>query len=279
MLINRPGLAVVALAATLIAGCASPEPARWSQTAPGPATATSGAAPVWGYRGADGPGHWGELASDFQTCKTGARQSPIDLPASAAAGQDAAITAPRSPSVGTVVDTGHTIQFNDTQKDETIVFDNDTYRLVQMHFHTPSEHTVGGQPAAVEFHLVHADSTGRLLVLAVMAREGVPASEALEPFVTAAAKQEKGQSVGGIALDLQKAIPARSDYWSYDGSLTTPPCTEGVQWLVLKTVITLSHDQVATLQAAHAENARPTQQRNGRTVSSGHEALDATVGG
>ena len=116
------------------------------------------------------------------------------------------------------------------------------------------------------------DSTGQLLVLAVLAREGVPASEALEPFVTAVAKQEKGESAGGIALDLQKVIPARSDYWAYDGSLTTPPCTEGVTWMVLKTIVILSHGQVVTLEAAHAENARPTQQRNGRTVSSGHEA-------
>jgi carbonic anhydrase len=252
------------VAAVSLAGCAA--------AAPQP-TATPAAEPAhWSYDGDSGPGTWGALDSGFETCAAGTAQSPIDLPAAVPA-LTTSIALSAEPAEGDVFDTGHAVEFESEGEGDTLTFGGTDYSLQQLHAHVPSEHTVNGQPAAAELHLVHADADGDLLVLGVLVTEGA-ASDAMAAFIEAATHVTDEEDV---ALDVSAVLPTSLENYEYTGSLTTPPCTEDVQWVVLGTPISMSAEQIGTLEGAHSHNARPTQPLGDRTVLGGSASLQTAA--
>lgn len=231
-------------------------------------TATApGEPPHWGYADAV---HWGELAQEFATCGTGMEQSPIDLTRAKIADiPDAALA--YTPAAATVTDNGHTVQVNLTGAGSATV-DGHVYDLAQFHFHAPSEHTVDGVHSPVEAHFVHKDAEGNLAVIGVMIVEGAPNPlfDAIIEAIPAA-----GEEVPlGDPVDPRALMPDELMAYRYPGSLTTPPCTEGVTWSVLEQPITWSAEQVTALAAHFAEpNNRPVQPLNYRELQ-----LDAVPG-
>lgn len=244
-----------------LAGCsARPGPAEPSDTAAAPD-------PVhWAYEGDEGPDRWGELSADFTTCSTGTAQSPIDLPAQLPANPAMAIHLDLGtlPTVGEVLDTGHSHQFVSKTNGTEVDVDSKHYELLQMHAHTPSEHTIDGVPAAAEFHFVHENADGALLVVGVLAEVGEPNAQ-WQPFIGSAAGAAKSETV----MSFSGLFPADPSFYAYEGSLTTPPCTEGLQWIVLQAPITLSVEQVEQLSRAHDHNARPAAPLGNRIIEGG----------
>ncbi|MFI8528344.1 carbonic anhydrase [Promicromonospora sukumoe] len=223
----------------------------------------------WTYEGAEGPAEWGHLSADFEACSTGDAQSPIDLPAHADQQATGHPTITSSPTVGESVDTGHTVQLVPESGASTIEWDGAEFALAQTHFHVPSEHTVEGEAMDAEFHLVHSTEDGRTLVIGVLAEEGAE-NAAWQPFVEGAASP----GTADLPLDVAAMLPTDPTYEAYEGSLTTPPCTEGVQWVVYATPVELSAEQIAVLdEASHGHNARPTLPQGDRTPYEGTLAL------
>ncbi len=265
-----PAVAFVSLLVT-VTGCSAID-VLFPASEPTPTTPSTASPSVdWEYTGDDGPDNWAELTEDFATCGTGAQQSPIDLPAQLPSAKADAVTIDTGllPAVGEVVDTGHSSQFVPEAYQSSVEFDGETYELLQVHAHTPSEHTIDGEPAAAEFHFVHTDADGDLLVVGVLAVEG-DANAQWQPFIESAT----GAADSETALNLSGLLPASSDYYAYEGSLTTPPCTEGVQWVVLQTPITLSVAQLEQLGGEHSHNARPIAPLGDREVTGGTATRD-----
>ncbi|TCL83096.1 MULTISPECIES: carbonic anhydrase family protein [unclassified Rathayibacter] len=257
-----PLLTASAAAALLLAGCTS-----GSGTAASTPTPTTAAEPTqWSYEGDSGPSGWGALEDGFATCATGTQQSPIDLPSSTAlAGLPLTLDSERTE--GEIEDTGHTVQVGAEDASE-VQYDGMTYELAQMHVHTPSEHTVDGVAADAEFHFVHQSETGERLVAGVLAVEGAESS-AYDAFAENAAKASGTDADPEIDVDVAAMLPATLDHYAYEGSLTTPPCSEGVQWIVLSTPIELSAQQLAEVDKAHPGNTRPAQPLGERTLTRG----------
>lgn len=252
-------LPVLALSTLAFTGCAT----QTASTAAPTAAPTPSSAPAhWGYQGSDGPAHWAGLSDENATCGAGQRQSPIDLPR-VGAGAPIDLSVPAAVVEGTTADNGHTVQLT-VGDGETTVVDGVEYHLQQLHFHAGSEHTVQGERSPLELHFVHADADGNLLVIGVFGKIGAD-NPAFDAYVRGA----HGDAEESATVDLGRMLPAERSYWSYDGSLTTPPCTEGVRWVVLATPVELGQEQVDALTEAHDDNARPTQALHGRTVHSG----------
>jgi carbonic anhydrase len=262
---SRLIVSALALSAITLAGCSQ------APTGSGPAAPQAPAAQPahWSYDGESGPGHWAELDADFETCAAGTDQSPIDLPAAVPA-PTTSIRLSAETAEGDVFDSGHSMEIESDGEGDTLSFDGAEFELQQAHAHVPSEHTVNGQPAAAELHLVHADAAGNLLVLGILVTEG-EASAALAPFIDAAAHPNAD---GEVSVDVAGLLPATLEHYEYSGSLTTPPCTENVQWVVLGTPISMSAEQIGTLQAVHSHNARPTQPLGDRAVIGGTAELE-----
>lgn len=213
------------------------------------------AAPEWTYENVDA---WGE------TCATGDEQSPIDL----VEAQDADLPDPEldyRPATATVADTGHSVQvaFADGG---TMALDGETYTLRQFHMHTPSEHHVDGSSYAAELHLVHENADGELAVLGVLVDEGEP-DPLLGDVLEALPAGEAGPVELDEPVDVDELLPDDLTTYRYDGSLTTPPCTEGVSWLVLTTPVTWSAEQIDDLAGRHPDSHRPVQPHGDRTLT------------
>lgn len=232
----------------------------------GPAVAgdKSGHAPHWTYKGKGGPEQWGDLSPDFKACKLGSGQTPIDL-AAPRPGAGEPIAFDYQPAPLAVVNNGHTIQVN-YAPGSTMSIGGKTYNLVQFHWHAPSEHTVDGKPFDMELHFVHKDAEGQLGVVGVLLRKG-RASDALDsiwahmPKAVNAVKQ-----VANVTVDAEALLPLSGGYYHYSGSLTTPPCSEGVQWFVLKQSMEVSAAQIDKFVKMVGHNARPVQPLNGRRI-------------
>jgi len=212
----------------------------------------------WTYSGAEGPEHWGGV------CHSGKHQSPIDL--------DHMVERDLPPldfkyeaGGNRVVNNGHAVQV-DFKPGSHITVDGKKFTLKQLHFHAPSENTIDGHRYPLEAHLVHADAKGQLAVVAVMFEDGGDNAwlAGIEKSVPMQAETEIDLSKSVEATSL---LPSDRDYYRFSGSLTTPPCTEGVRWLVLKHPVTASHGEVEKLHAAIGhDNARPVQQLHDRVV-------------
>lgn len=216
--------------------------------------------PHWDYAEA---ATWGDLDAAYAACGTGAEQSPVDLtqPASQPIA-DAVVS--YVPSAASVTDNGHTVQVN-VAAGGSAVIDGASYDLVQFHFHAPSEHTIDGAHSPAEMHLVHADADGNLAVLGVMIVEG--ADDPIAARILAAVPGVGEEAALDEPLDPSALLPDYLMAYRYPGSLTTPPCSEGVVWSVLQLPVTWGAAQIAELRSHFIEaNNRPTQPLNERVL-------------
>ena len=215
---------------------------------------------AWSYEGATGPNEWGALGKEYAACSQGAAQSPIDLSAPISADLDGVAFRWPTETDGAVTNNGHTIQVN-VPNGSAIKLDGTTYELLQFHFHHPSEHLLDGKPLAMEAHFVHRSSDGNLAVLGVLIEEGAE-NAALAP-IWAAMPAHKGDGPV-VSVALKDLLPADRTLFRYAGSLTTPPCSEIVNWVTFKTPIQASREQIAAFATLFPMNARPVQPLNRR---------------
>ncbi len=217
----------------------------------------------WGYSGHEGAKNWASLSSDNFAC-SGKNQSPINL-----SGFIEADLAPIQFNYGVggyeILNNGHTVQVN-YQKGSSIKVDGITFNLLQFHFHAPSENYINGNAYPLEAHLVHADKDGNLAVVAVMFTEGVENSGLKEAWTTMPEHTGDTHQLQN-QLSVNDILPSSREYYRFNGSLTTPPCSEGVRWLVMKDAITASKQQIeAFSQVLHEPNNRPLQALNARPL-------------
>ncbi|MBI5234429.1 MAG: carbonic anhydrase [Deltaproteobacteria bacterium] len=230
-----------------------------------PATclAEGGHGPHWTYEGHEGPEHWGALSPDFKACSEGSNQSPIDIQGQALSDLED-ITFIYNASKGSIVNNGHTIQVN-CDKGSSIKVNGKTYELLQFHFHGPSEHTINGKSFDLELHLVHKNVDGELAVIGVMIEKGAHNNGLDE--IWGKFPQEAGEKEAlDQPIDIAAVMPRSKTYITYQGSLTTPPCTEGVAWFVLKTPIQMSGEQLEEFAHIIKKNNRPVQPLNNRKI-------------
>lgn len=218
----------------------------------------------WEYSGHEGPEHWGELAPEFTACATGVNQSPINLTGFIEANLPP-IKFGYATQASEILNNGHTIQAN-FAPGSSIMVDGVAFELKQVHFHNPSENLINGKSFPLEGHLVHADKDGHLAVVAVMFNEGKA-----NAGIAALWKQmptEAGSPVTlAASVNGKDLLPAKRDYYRFNGSLTTPPCSEGVRWLVMKKPVTASKEQIEQFgHVMHHPNNRPVQAVNARPV-------------
>ncbi len=219
----------------------------------------------WGYSGAEGPSEWGNLSSDYAVCGTGMGQSPIDISHSVKADLGAIEVDYKSDGLS-ILNNGHAIQVNHNGG-SYIKAQGKLYKLLQFHFHSPSENTYGGSPFPMEMHLVHKSDHGELAVIGVFMKEGAANSviQSLWDNINPAVGQER--HVPQVKVSPADLLPFNGSYFHFKGSLTTPPCSEGVQWYVMKTPIEVSSAQVQKFVSIIGHNARPVMPLNGRTVA------------
>ncbi|GAB3482008.1 carbonic anhydrase [Azotobacter salinestris] len=221
--------------------------------------------PHWSYEGHTGAEHWGNLHSDYATCKHGQAQSPIDIQHSDVAGAELSpIAFEYAPSPAKVANNGHTVQI-DFDAAGHIKLGEESFRLHQFHFHTPSEERVNGETHPMVAHMVHRSDAGELAVVAVLFREG-RRHEALDKVFATMPGEAQGKAELAELFHPAHLLPEAQDYYHYIGSLTTPPCTEGVRWHVLKQPMEVSAEQIAAFRKLYPMNARPVQPLNGRAV-------------
>ncbi len=277
---SRAALAWTAALALDSAACTRAEAPGAAPAVPAAAPAEAGAGehlgegPHWGYEGAVGPSSWDELSPVFAPCASGRSQSPIDidqtssaaLPELRAAFPPAELRIAQTEHLATALNNGHTIQVTYTQGDTLAVGDT-SYELAQYHFHAPSEHTVRGKHSPMEMHLVHQSSSGGLAVVAVLIEEGAQ-NAAFDPVWSNLPTAKGVESrVEQVRVNVDDLLPKERSTYRYDGSLTTPPCSEGVKWLVMTTPIHLSAAQITAFTAIIERNNRPVQPLYGRVVA------------
>ena len=230
--------------------------------------------PHWSYEGADGPAKWETLSSKWTICGQGHSQSPIDiektvkadLPKLRAEFKPENVAIVHHEHMADVINTGHSIQVNYTGGDSLKIGD-EQFKLIQYHFHSPSEHTVAGKHYALEMHLVHKSADGKLAVAGVFIEEGRH-NAAFDPILSNLPKSKSEEHhMEQMKVDVDDLLPTKSTTYRYDGSLTTPPCSEGVKWIILTTPIQLSADQIGTFRSVIDGNSRPVQQLYGRSVA------------
>lgn len=215
----------------------------------------------WSYNGNTGPGHWGELRPDFKVCQLGLEQTPIDL-ASGVKGEPGNVTIDYKPIPLRVVNNGHTIQVN-ADPGCSCSIGNTKYDLLQFHLHHPSEHLLAGKPFAMECHFVHKAADGALAVVGVFINPGARNPD-LAPLFDAMPSREGPEVRAAASINPAALLPSEGGFFRYMGSLTTPPCSEGLTWTVYKHPIEASPDQIKQFATLFSNNARPVQRPNRR---------------
>ena len=220
-------------------------------------------APHWGYTGDTGPAYWGELNPEYVLCETGTSQSPVNI--DQASQLDLAnIEFSYQPSPLTIVNNGHTIQV--TYADGSFIeLDGVRYNLKQFHVHAPSEHEINGQLAAMELHLVHKSDDGKIAVVGILFKQGAE-NAALSPVWAHLPTEAGAEQTFDAEVDAATLLPADKTSFRYAGSLTTPPCTEGVNWLLMTQAQEISPEQLRQFTAIYDGNNRPVQPLNGREI-------------
>jgi carbonic anhydrase len=219
----------------------------------------------WSYNGSNGAENWGKLKPEFAACAAGKRQSPIDIRDGAKLELEP-IRVDYKPSPLRILDNGHTVQVNYAEGSSLSVA-GERYELKQFHFHKPSEERINGRVYDLVAHLVHQSVDGRLAVIAVLFESG-PAQNAFIKGLWPHLPLEAGREIApqDVVIDVNDLLPTQRTYYTYMGSLTTPPCTEGVLWLVMKNTVPISAEQVGVFGKLYALNARPVQPGNGRLI-------------
>ena len=226
--------------------------------------------PHFSYEGETGPEYWGSLSPDWVACETGMEQSPVDIVADAPINPDDVAYAYAETAVN-IVNNGHAIQVN-YDEGSTAEIDGTEYALKQFHFHSLSEHTVAGENLDMEMHLVHADADGNNAVVSVLLVEGDENPAFAPVWDNMPAEEGDPVTIEGAVVNVSDLMPEDRSYYHYMGSLTTPACTEGVNWHVLTTPVELSADQLAAFRAIHDGTNRPIQPMNDREFLAPEEA-------
>lgn len=219
----------------------------------------------WSYEGEHGPAHWGDVKTDYAVCKTGKNQSPVDITGAVKADLPPIQFSYKAAPLR-IINNGHSIQVN-YPEGSFIAVGGNQYQLVQFHFHHPSEEKVNGKSFDMVVHLVHKNAEGKLAVVAVLMQNG--RSNAFMKTLWEHLPKEEGkeETPANVMIDPIQLLPAQQGYYTFIGSLTTPPCTEGVTWFVLKNPVEISGDQVDQFMHFYKNNARPVQPLSGRVVS------------
>lgn len=217
----------------------------------------------WDYEGDGGPLRWGRINPAWSQCEIGKRQSPIDIRDGIRVDLEA-INFDYKPARFSVLDTGRTVQVN-MGAGNTITVAGRMYELMQFHFHRPSEERINGKNFAMVVHLEHKDVDGKLAIVAAMITEGTP-NPLVQTIWNNLPLEKNDATSPTVAIDMNQMLPLRREYYTYMGSMTTPPCTEGVLWLVMKEPIQLSAQQMAIFARLYPMNARPIQVGNGRLI-------------
>ena len=264
---KRISALVCAVAALLLASCSGTET---------PSDGQGGGHVVhWGYGADDGPEDWGAMDSEWLLCAEGLKQSPIDLAnATEVELRGVEIDMPSGQEVEVLnqagvigaLDNGHTIQIN-SKTGEAMTVGDKTYALVQFHFHAPSEHTVDGEHFPMEMHFVHQAKDGALAVAGVLIEEGAQ-NPSIAPLWAQLAEAPGTEMTVRVPAEFADHIFSgdATGIYHYDGSLTTPPCSEGVTWYIRRTPTQFSKDQIAAFTAVYDRNNRPVQALNERTL-------------
>ena len=231
---------------------------------PGSAAQEHTGAHHWDYGPTRGPSHWGELSPEFRACSVGHRQAPIDI-RDATKADLPAIVFEYKPSPLRMVDNGHTIMIN-YSPGSYIVLGGLRYELKQFHFHRPSEEKISGRDFDMSAHLVHDNGSGKLAVVAILLQAGE--DNALIRELWKEMPKEKGQEevLDKVQIDISRLLPQDRSYYTFVGSLTTPPCSEDVTWIVLKNPTKISPAEVEQFSQLYRNDARPTQPLYGRTI-------------
>ncbi len=230
------------------------------------ASATATAAPgAWSYAGTTGPEAWGTLSPEYAACSDGSAQSPIDIAAPAEADLPNTVFLYSAPGAG-LADNGHTVEAEPTVPEgNSIELGGLRYLLKQMHFHAPSEHQISGQSYPLEMHFVHQSDDGQLAVIGVFVKQGAE-NAAWKPFTDQISAATDNPEATVVPLDWSTLLPTTQTAIRYEGSLTTPGCTEGVTWNVLRQPVSMSAEQIAAFTSEYSGNTRPVQPLDGRTV-------------
>ena len=220
----------------------------------------------WGYTGATGPDHWGDLSKDYELSKTGKEQSPINI--TGAEDVDLPeLNLNNQESEAQVENNGHTIEVSFKNPKNTLTIGDDVYKLQQFHFHAPSENEIDGQTYPLEGHFVYKTDNGKITVISVLYNYG-DENQTLKQIWDKMPQAANTETELSQAISLDDFYPEDKDYYNFEGSLTTPPCTEGVNWIVFKNQETVSKEQVEKFtQTLGFENNRPIQDTNGRKIN------------
>lgn len=218
----------------------------------------------WSYDGNEGPSHWGDLSPDYVPCKTGHRQSPIDI-RDAKKTELPAIQFDYKDSPLHIIDNGHTIMIN-YGGGSSIRVGEKQYALKQFHFHRPSEEMINGTSYDMVVHLVHADEAGNLAVVAVLLQQGADNTLVRELWNDLPKEKEKESLLDTVHINAADLLPSDRGYYTFTGSLTTPPCSENVTWFVLKHPVTVTSAEIERFSNLYRHDARPTQPLYGRVV-------------
>jgi carbonic anhydrase len=218
----------------------------------------------WDYGKLHGPSHWGESEPGFAQCSNGHHQSPIDIRNPQKADLPP-IQFHYKPSTLDIIDNGHTIMIN-YGPGSFIFVGGKKYELKQFHFHRPSEEKINGKAYEMTVHLVHADQQGKLAVVAILLQNGEDNPLVHELWNDLPKANDKEEHFSNIQIDVARLLPANRGYYTFDGSLTTPPCSEGVMWYVLKHPVTVTAAEIEQFSKLYRDNARPTQLLYGRVV-------------
>ena len=218
----------------------------------------------WGYGGEHGPRHWAEMNAEYEACGVGKAQSPIDIRDAVPAKLDA-IEFDYHPTPLHIIDNGHTIQVN-YEPGSSISVGGKLYQLTQFHFHKSSEERINGKRYPMVAHLVHKNAEGELAVVAVLLKEGARNPVVKTLWTDLPKEKEKERVMEQVKINAASLLPKNHKYYTFAGSLTTPPCSEGVTWFVLATPKAISKEQVARFGKIYRANARPVQPLNGRAV-------------
>ena len=221
----------------------------------------------WSYKGTTGPEHWGELKPEFKMCLNGQEQSPIDIKTEQIKStvDNNLLQINYQPISFSIKNNGHSIEGKANSSDDYLTLGGNRYTLKQFHFHTPSEHQFEGKHADMELHLVHQNDQGQLAVVGIMIKEGQK-NEGFAAMWQNLPHRKNIKADVQHTIDVKQILPSDHSSFRYMGSLTTPPCTENVQWIGMKQTIEMSKKQIKVFHKLFPTNNRPVQPINGRAV-------------
>ncbi|WP_156847950.1 carbonic anhydrase [Marinococcus halotolerans] len=220
----------------------------------------------WSYQGEKGPEHWGRLDAEYAACSNGESQSPVNLREAETKRGSVDVQMNYRPTNFTLNNDGHTVLAEPGNANNTLTYEGEEYTLSQFHFHAPSEHSINGEYEDMELHLVHESPEGEIVVTAFMLEEGSGTTFPSSFWDKMPQNETEAPASADNRLNLEKLLPFSETNFRYEGSLTTPPCTEGVNWIVYEEPVSVSSDQLEDFQQIYDDNHRPVQPLNEREV-------------